>query len=159
MEWTPGGVSGDIEDRRDDSGPGFGGMGFGPQHIGIGGAIVLLILSFVFHRNFFALFSSSPDSDRRVATAPSDRTGGDDKRVQFVSFVLDDVQHTWDNLLPAQTGRPYHHAKLVLFTDQISSACGLAQSASGPFYFPEDEKVYIDLSFYDELRDRFGAPG
>jgi hypothetical protein len=82
-----------------------------------------------------------------------------DQKVQFVSFVLDDVQHTWDNLLPAQTGRPYHHAKLVLFRDEISSACGLAQSASGPFYCPEDEKVYIDLSFFDELRDRFGAPG
>ncbi len=159
MQWTPGGVSGDIEDRRDDSGPGFGGMGFGPQHIGIGGVIVLLILSVVFHRNFFAFFSSTPSADRPVATSDRSQNTEADEKVQFVSFVLDDVQRTWENLLPAQTGRPYHHAKLVLFRDEISSACGLAQSSTGPFYCPEDEKVYIDLSFFDELRDRFGAPG
>jgi hypothetical protein len=82
-----------------------------------------------------------------------------DEKVQFVSFVLDDVQRTWENLLPAQTGKPYHHAKLVLFRDEVASACGLAQSSTGPFYCPEDEKVYIDLSFFDELRNRFGAPG
>jgi predicted metalloprotease len=158
MEWTPGGVSGDIEDRRDDSG-GAGGMGFGAPHIGIGGAVVLLVLSLVFHRNFFALFTSSPATNHRAATAEPARSSENDEKVQFVSFVLDDVQHTWDNLLASETGRLYHHAKLVLFRDEISSACGLAQSASGPFYCPEDEKVYIDLSFYDELRDRFGAPG
>jgi len=74
--------------------------------------------------------------------------------VQFVSFVLDDVQSTWEQTLPG-----YRHAKLDLFRDAIQSACGFAQSASGPFYCPEDEKVYIDLGFYDELRQRFGAPG
>jgi uncharacterized protein len=160
MQWTPGGVSGDIEDRRDDSDSSSGGMGIGPRHIGIGGAIVLLILSVVFHRNFFALFdSTSPSVDRGAATSTPAGSAAGGEKVQFVSFVLDDVQKTWENLLPEQTGRPYRHAKLVLFRDEISSACGLAQSASGPFYCPEDEKVYIDLSFYDELRDRFGAPG
>ncbi len=161
MQWTPGGVSGDIEDRRDESGPGSGsgGMGIGPQHIGIGGAIVLLILSVVFHKNFFALFSSEPSADQPVATSDRGQNTVADEKVQFVSFVLDDVQRTWENLLPAQTGKPYHHAKLVLFRDEVSSACGLAQSSTGPFYCPEDEKVYIDLSFFDELRTRFGAPG
>jgi hypothetical protein len=159
MEWTPGGVSGDIEDRRDEGGSGFGGMGIGPQHMGIGGVILLLILSVVFHRNFFALFSSTPTADRGAATSDPGRDAAEQQKVQFVSFVLDDVQTTWQNLLPSQTGRPYHHAKLVLFRDETTSGCGLAQSASGPFYCPEDEKVYIDLSFYDELRDRFGAPG
>lgn len=158
MQWTPGGVSGDIEDRRDDSG-GSGGMGIGPQHIGIGGAILLLILSVVFHRNFFALFSSTPSADQPAVTSDSSPNSAPDERVQFVSFVLDDVQRTWEKLLPEQAGRPYRHAKLVLFRDEISSACGLAQSASGPFYCPEDEKVYLDLSFFDELRTRFGAPG
>jgi predicted metalloprotease len=62
-------------------------------------------------------------------------------------------------LLPQDSGRQYRHARLVLFRDGIRSACGLAESATGPFYCPEDEKVYIDLSFYDELRNRFGAPG
>jgi predicted metalloprotease len=159
MQWTPGGVSNDVEDRRDDSGSGFGGMGIGPSHMGIGGVILLLILSVVFHRNFFALFNSAPTADRPAATSVPDSSDQSDEKVQFVSFVLDDVQHTWENLLPAQAGRPYHHAKLVLFRDSISSGCGLAQSATGPFYCPEDEKVYIDLSFFDELRDRFGAPG
>ena len=159
MQWTPGGVSDDIEDRRQDSGPGFGGMGIGPQHIGIGGFIVLLILSVVFHRNFFALFTSGPSSDRPVTASDPARNAGEQPRVQFVSFVLDDVQHTWENLLPAQTGRSYRHAKLVLFRDELPSACGVAQSAVGPFYCPEDQKVYLDLSFFDELRSRFGAPG
>lgn len=158
MQWTPGGVSGDIEDRREESG-GSGGMGIGPQHIGIGGAIVLLILSLVFHRNFFALFSSTPSADQPAATSDNSPNTAPDEKVQFVSFVLDDVQRTWEKLLPEQAGRPYRHAKLVLFRDEISSACGLAQSASGPFYCPEDEKVYLDLSFFDELRNRFGAPG
>jgi uncharacterized protein len=78
--------------------------------------------------------------------------------VRFVSFVLDDAQRTWESIFQQQ-GRVYRHAKLVLFRDAVDSACGMAQSASGPFYCPADEKVYIDLSFYDELKQRFGAPG
>jgi predicted metalloprotease len=78
--------------------------------------------------------------------------------VQFVSFVLDDAQKTWTQIL-SQEGVRYRHAKLALFRDSINSACGVAQSASGPFYCPENEKVYIDLAFYDELKQRFGAPG
>jgi hypothetical protein len=79
--------------------------------------------------------------------------------VRFVSFVLDDNQNTWKQLLPSSTGVPYHDAKLVLFRDGVSSACGFAESATGPFYCPRDQKVYIDLGFYDELRNRFGASG
>jgi len=80
------------------------------------------------------------------------------RRLQFVSFVLDDVQHTWEQNLP-KAGAAYRHTKLVLFRDSIASACGMAQSATGPFYCPGDEKVYLDLAFFDELKDRFGAPG
>jgi len=72
--------------------------------------------------------------------------------------VLDDAQDTWAALLP-QLGMTYREARLVLFRDEVSSACGFAQAASGPFYCPGDEKVYIDLSFFDELKRRFGAPG
>jgi hypothetical protein len=72
--------------------------------------------------------------------------------------VLDDAQKTWDRLLP-QAGVPYRHAKLVLFRDYTTSACGTAQSATGPFYCPLDEKVYLDLGFFDELANRLGAPG
>ena len=79
--------------------------------------------------------------------------------MQFVSFVLDDAQNQWKQILPAEAGLPYRDAKLVLFRDTVNSACGFAQSASGPFYCPADQKVYIDLGFYNELKNRFGASG
>jgi predicted metalloprotease len=160
MEWTPGGVSNDVEDRRGDSGGGgFSGGGFGAPQLGIGGSLLLLILSLVFHRNLFTLFSGDASPDRRATTSDPASNAAQDTQVQFVSFVLDDVQGTWQNLLPAQANRQYRHAKLVLFRDSIDSACGQAQSATGPFYCPADEKVYLDLGFFDELKSRFGAPG
>ena len=152
MRWTPGGVSSDVEDRRGRSGG--GGFGFGGMHIGIGGAVILLVLSLVFHKNFFALLGAGDTSAPQQATRPVQETPEEHRSVEFVSFVLDDAQKTWEQILPG-----YRHAKLDLFRDSIQSACGFAQSASGPFYCPEDEKVYIDLGFYDELRQRFGAPG
>jgi len=155
MEWTPGGVSNDIEDRRDDS----GGGGFQPFHFGIGGFILLGLLSLIFHHNLFTLFSGSP-SPGVVHTRPDTRRDqAEHHEVQFVSFVLDDVQANWSRILPEARNVPYRHAKLVLFRNAYPSACGMAQDAIGPFYCPEDEKVYLDLSFFDELRSRFGAPG
>jgi len=163
MRWTPGGESQDVEDRRDDSGGGGGGgFQFGGMHVGIGGAILLLILSFVFKTNFFALLggggSSAPGPAATRRPDPT-RDAAEKPLVQFVSFVLDDTQKTWTEILPQQTGKTYHHAKLVLFRNYIQSGCGGAESATGPFYCPNDEKVYIDLDFYDELKRRFGAPG
>jgi uncharacterized protein len=169
MKWTPGGESQDIEDRRDDDpgdGGGGGGFGFGGMHIGIGGAIVLLILSFVFRTNFFALLgggSVQPHTSTVSQPGPaghnSPRDAAEKPLVLFISFVLDDTQKTWTELLPEQTGKPYRHAKLVLFRNATHSGCGTAEEATGPFYCPGDEKVYIDLDFYDELKRRFGAPG
>jgi predicted metalloprotease len=158
MRWTPGGISGDIEDRR-NSGPGFG--GFGP-HIGIGGVILIGLLSLLFRQNLFTLFYGTDGSANPSTASDAVRPAAidaNDKQVQFVSFVLDDVQHTWETLLPVQGQRQYRHAKLVLFRDLVQSACGTARSATGPFYCPADEKVYLDLGFFDELRSRFGAPG
>lgn len=83
----------------------------------------------------------------------------EDPEIKRLSFILDDVQKNWDKVLPAQTRVPYHHAKLVLYRGSRPSGCGRALSATGPFYCPEDEKVYLDLGFFDELRRRFGAPG
>lgn len=161
MRWTPGGESQDVEDRRDDSGGG-GGFQFGGMHVGIGGAILLLILSFVFKTNFFALLggggSSAPPPAAARRPDPA-RDAAEKPLVQYVSFVLDDTQKTWTEILPQQTGKTYHHAKLVLFRNYIQSGCGGAESATGPFYCPNDEKVYVDLDFYDELKRRFGAPG
>jgi uncharacterized protein len=156
MRWTPGGVSDDIEDRRDDSGGGGGGFGFG--HLGIGGVIVVGLLSLLFHRNLFVLFSGAPS--QTVRSVPNPRQDAEEQpEIQFVSFVLDDVQRNWNRILPQTENIPYRHAKLVLFRNAYPSACGLARDAIGPFYCPEDEKVYLDLSFFHELTTRFGAPG
>jgi uncharacterized protein len=154
MRWTAGGSEDDVEDRRGEGG------GIGGLHIGIGGFVIVAILSLVFHRNFFALLSSGSGAGAGTAIGQPQSAQDDSEKplVEFVTFVLNDAQATWAKILTAQ-GTPYRHAKLVLFRNSIDSACGMAESASGPFYCPEDEKVYIDLSFYRELRDRFGAPG
>ena len=160
MRWTPGDVSGDIEDRRGDDGGG-GGFNFGGAGLGLGGTVVLLILSAIFGRDFLGLFSGGGPAPV-TRSAPSGRVveSPQEKRaVQFVSFVLDDAQHAWEEVLPRQEGRSYRHARLVLFRDVVQSACGMAESATGPFYCPGDEKVYLDLGFFAELRERFGAPG
>ena len=166
MRWTPGGTSNDVEDRRDESGDGGGGGGggFGGIHLGIGGTIIVLILSVLFKRDFFALLGGGQSvmpgqtqgqvDPQRVAQ----RDASEQNTVQFVSFVLDDVQKTWAGILQ-ERGVPYTHAKLVLYRDSTSAGCGRAESATGPFYCPADQKVYIDLGFYDELTRRFGAPG
>jgi predicted metalloprotease len=160
MKWTPGGESQDIEDRRDDDSSGGGGFQFGGMHIGLGGAVVLLVLSLIFKQNFFALLGGGGTTGGAVATRPDPgRTEAEKPLVQFVSFVLDDTQKNWETILPEQAGKQYRHAKLVLFRNYTQSGCGSAESATGPFYCPEDEKVYIDLGFYDELKQRFGAPG
>jgi hypothetical protein len=154
MRWTPGGTSGDIEDDRNSS----GGGGFpGGVHIGIGGLLILLVLSFIFKRDLITPFlNSGAGTSAAPVTRPADpaRDAAEQREVQFVSFVLDDVQHTWSQTLPQ-----YRHAKMVLFRDDVNSACGLAQTATGPFYCPGDEKVYLDLSFFNELKTRFGASG
>src|SRR5437660_1324878 len=112
MRWSPGGESSDIEDRRGEGGGGgfgFGGGGFGGAHIGIGGVLVLLVLSFIFKVNLLSLFTGgvpSPARSTRPYTGDADRSDGEQREVQFVSFVLDDVQNTWARLLP-QAGRNY----------------------------------------------------
>lgn len=154
MEWTPGGRSSDLEDRR---GGGGGFIPFGGGGIGIGGVLLLLVLSLVFKHDFLSTVSGSPVSPTTTNTRPIDDPK-EEPEVQFVSFVLDDAQQTWTTIF-RNNGENYRHAKLVLFRDATQSGCGFAQSATGPFYCPVDERVYIDLGFYDELRERFGAPG
>lgn len=159
MEWTPGGSGNDIEDRRDQSGGGFRGGGFGVGGLGIGGIIVVGLLSLLFRQNLFTLFTGESGT-RQVQTVPDrQRDAREQPQVEFVKFVLNDVQNTWDHTLPEEARRAYRHAKLVLFRDATYSGCGTAHEAIGPFYCPADEKVYLDLGFFDELRSRFGAPG
>jgi predicted metalloprotease len=163
MRWTPGETSADLEDDRASTGGGGGGFGsFGGGKLGIGGFIVVLLLSLVFHRNFFALLgggnAGAPTGASTGQGAPVSSSPEEEKEVKFVSFVLDNVQQSWEQVF-AQNHQQYRHAKLVLFRDQVRSGCGVAETAMGPFYCPADEKVYIDLGFYKELRDRFGASG
>jgi predicted metalloprotease len=164
MRWTRGYSSDQVDDRRGE-GPASAGMGgasvgilfwlfsrFGLPGLLVGGAIL-----------YFASNIGTGSSTPATARGGEQSTGAaanDPEReaVEFVSFVFDDVQKTWTERL-AQKGTRYSPARLVLFRDAIGSACGLGQEAMGPFYCPSDRKVYIDLSFYRELRDRFGAPG
>ena len=168
MEWTPGGMSSDIEDRRDDSGDGgfgFGGGGFGGGGIGIVGFLVLLVVSLVTVNNFLGgLFQGAGEGGSGVQTTQSMRQdqpegsesrAAEDRDAQLISFVLDDVQKTWTGIFERE-GREYRHAKLVLYRGETYSGCGTAEASTGPFYCPADEKVYIDLGFWDELK-RFGG--
>ncbi len=158
MRWTPGGLSADVEDRRGSSGGGFG-FGRGPT-IGCGGAIILLVLSLLTGKNFFALFDGSGGQGTGTTTtaAPTSESPEERQKAEFISDALDDAQNTWTTIFQ-QEGMQYERAKLVFFRDLTQSECGAGQAATGPFYCPADHKVYLDLSFFDELDRRFGAPG
>src|SRR5688572_11116594 len=153
MKWTPGGRSSNLEDRRGSR----GGLGT----LGVGGGLVMLILSLIFGPQVLDQGDGSSPIDMvqggEVGLSPED-SAREEPMVQFVSFVLDDAQQTWANAFRA-AGSDYRPAKLVLFRDGTQSGCGMGQSAMGPFYCPLDEKVYIDLNFFAELDRKFGAPG
>jgi len=128
----------------------------GRMGMGIGGTAVLLVLSLLFGRNLFEeVPATTTTSTGELAPGDSAR---EEPEVRFVSFVLDNAQQTWANVLP-KYGTPYRDAKLVLFRGATETGCGVGQTAMGPFYCPLDEKVYIDLAFYDELKSKFGASG
>lgn len=155
MDWTPGGMSNDVEDRRDSSG---GGFGMGGSGLGIVGFVVLLIISLITGHNFIggALHTGQQSGVHQPASRqPGERAQGEDRDLQLISFVLDDAQKTWSQIFAAH-GRTYRHAKLVLYRDATYSGCGTAREQTGPFYCPEDEKIYIDLGFWNELK-RFGG--
>ena len=155
MRWTPGGRSRNLDDLRGQT----GGRMIGGRGMGIGGAILALVLSLVLGVNIFDGGSGTvPQTAPGDVQQPVSSTPQEEERVQFVSFVLDDVQQTWAQLLP-RIGDQYREARLAVFRDAVSTACGDAPAAVGPFYCPADERVYLDLSFFDELARRFGAPG
>jgi uncharacterized protein len=152
MLWTPGGRSPNLEDRRSSG----GGMGRG---LGIGGTVVVLALSLLFGRNLFTDLGVEPAGVSAATTplSPAD-SAAQETEVQFVSYVLDDVQKTWASTL-SNSSVQFHPAKLVLFRNSTDSGCGPAESAMGPFYCPVDERVYLDLGFFDELKQKYSASG
>ena len=150
MRWTPGGRSRNLEDRRSSGGIGRG--------LGIGGTVVILALSLITGRNLFSDLGVEPGVGTTGAPMSAADSAREEPQVLFISHVLDDAQNTWSQIM-AQNNAQYQPATLVLFRNSTQSGCGIGQSAMGPFYCPLDQKVYIDLSFYDELQRRYGASG
>lgn len=151
MRWIGRRESGNIEDRRS----GGGGLAVG------GGltAIIALIFSFLTGQNpleLIGLQNGGPQTEQKDAPLNTDVQS--DEEGHFVAVVLADTEDVWNKIF-RQMGEDYPEPTLVLFRQAVQSACGSASSATGPFYCPGDRKVYIDLTFYDELRNRFGAPG
>jgi predicted metalloprotease len=170
--------SSNIEDRRGEGG-GFGGGGFGGGGFGGGGMggipiggglfkggfglIAVVVIGMILGVNPLSLLGGMDDGTSRVApqsqTRPASRPSANaDPETQFVARVLKSTEDVWGGLFQ-QMGRQYRQPRLVLFRDATQTACGTGQSAMGPFYCPPDQRVYIDLSFFDELASRFHAPG
>ena len=151
MRWRGERQSTNIEDRRGISG--------GRIAVGGGlGTLVLMVLALVFGVDPRQLLQQSPDSDPSQVQTSRPQNPQEEELKQFVAVVLAKSEDVWTDVF-RQNGRQYRVPTLVLFTDQVRSACGLAGTAVGPFYCPGDEKVYIDLAFYEQLRREFRAPG
>ena len=150
MRWRGERQSSNIEDRR--------GIG-GKVAVGGGlGTIVMIIIALLFGADPRQLLEQTPSGPSSEVQSSRSTNPEEEELKQFVAVVLAKSEDVWTDVF-RQNGRQYREPTLVLFTDQVQSACGIAGSAVGPFYCPGDEKVYIDLSFYEELRRRFNAPG
>ena len=157
MKWEGNRQSDNVEDRR---GSGGGGMPvFGGRSIGIGTIVVALLGGWVLGINPMTLLGLlSGGNPAQVQQAPAQRPPADDTMARFVSTVLADTEDVWTDVF-RQQGSSYQQPRLVLFRGATPTACGTGQAAMGPFYCPGDRKVYIDLGFYQTLKDRLGAPG
>ncbi len=158
MKWRGRRQSRNVEDRRGRRIPRAVGVGGGGL-----GLLVIILLAFVFGVDPTPLLDAGAGTSLPGSASnwsePSSRTNpAEDERAAFVSTVLADTEEVWGQLF-AEAGQHYEPPRLVLFTASVRSACGMAQAATGPFYCPGDRKVYIDLSFFDELQQRFRAPG
>lgn len=150
--------SDNVEDRRGSSGG--GGLRLGGGRLGLGTIAIALVASYFLGLNPLTVLNMLAGGGLPAVEqqAPASRPPADDATAIFVSRVLASTEDTW-NAAFREMGRPYREPKLVLFTGVTPTACGTGQSAMGPFYCPGDEKVYIDLAFFDELKQRFKAPG
>jgi predicted metalloprotease len=160
MRWEGARRSSNIEDRRGMGGGGRLGGGGMIGGGGIGVLLIVLLMSFITGRNPLELLSQVDQGTPAPADqqAPTGTPSADDPQAQFVSAVLGDTEDTWNRIFASRRGN-YEEPVLVLFDGSVRSACGFASAAVGPFYCPADRKVYLDLSFFRELDQRFGAPG
>ena len=161
MKWEGNRESDNVEDRRGDGGGGGGGFGLGGRSIGIGTVVLALIGSYVFGVNpltMLNLLSGGGGSVPVQQQGPAQGPPPADRQGKFVSTVLADTEDVWTALFRAQNAS-YVKPKLVLFSGSTPTACGTGQSAVGPFYCPGDQKVYIDLSFYRTMEERFHVNG
>ena len=149
MRWSTGRRSGNVVDAR-----GGGGIGLPVAGGGIG-MVVLALVVYLLGGDPSAVINNAPAPP--AAEAPGSG-GPPDEASEFVRVVLADTEDTWNDIFKAN-GRDYPEPQLVLFSGAVQSGCGIGQAQMGPFYCPRDQRVYIDLAFYQELRDRFGAPG
>ncbi|MBT1710460.1 zinc metallopeptidase [Fulvivirgaceae bacterium PWU5] len=150
MRWTGRRQSSNVEDRR-----GSGGGGMLKGGLGIGGILIVVVISLVMKKNPLEVLQQTGVGTGGTTTEErAPLTAEEEKMGQFVATVLADTEDVWHKLKS-----DYREPTLVLFTDQVASGCGNASSATGPFYCSADEKLYIDLSFYEDLRSRFQAPG
>jgi hypothetical protein len=156
MKWEGNRQSDNVEDRRVSG----GGMPvFGGRSIGIGTIVVALLGGWVLGINPLTILGLlSGGSPAQVQQVPAQRPPADDTMARFVSTVLADTEDVWQEVFRQQGGN-YQQPRLVLFRGATPTACGMGQAAMGPFYCPGDRKVYIDLGFYQTLKDRLGAPG
>ena len=155
MRWTSGRRSENVEDRR----------GFHVSRRAAGGGIgtiVLVLVALYFGVDPSVILDqtqmSVPGAGTSTQSAPYSASPEEKRLAEFVSVVLADTEDTWHALFRSM-GKTYEEPRLVLFSGAVESACGFASAAVGPFYCPADQKVYIDLSFYSDLKSRFGAPG
>ena len=169
MKWEGNRESDNVEDRRDDGDGGGGGGGgggsgggfLGGRSIGIGTIVVALLGGWVFGINpltILNMLSGGAPPAQVQQQAPAHRPPADDRMAKFVSTVLADTEDVWKDVF-SKGGATYKEPRLVLFRGATQTACGQGQSAMGPFYCPGDQKVYIDLGFYETLTRRLGAPG
>jgi len=148
-------LSDNVEDRRGSSSGGYG------LHLGIGGTLVVLVVGYFLGVNpqtLLSLLNGAPDASPSAPANSAVTEPSSDKQVLFVREVLRETEEVWTAYFQ-QRGQTYTAPKLVLFSGSIASACGLAHAAAGPFYCPGDQKVYLDLTFFQQLSNQFGAPG
>ncbi len=158
MKWKGRRTSSNVEDQRGRSQSGMGGSIGGKSIMGGGFGIILIIIIALMGGDIGSILNPGSGAVNPNTQIPYESTQQEEELAEFVSVVLADTEDVWSSIF-SEFGETYQKPTLVLFNDRVESACGVAGSSTGPFYCPGDQKIYIDLEFYQQLSQRFGAPG